>query len=91
MLRSRPHVWYDNGMTDKPEISLAGRWVTTKELAAYLGFSTKWVARRVAEGMPHARMGSQLRFQITPVEDWLHERDQSTGKATVWWDRRPRG
>ena len=46
-------------------------WLTTAEIADYLGFSTKWVTRRVAEGMPHARMGARLRFKISQVEPWL--------------------
>lgn len=74
-------------MTDRSKINLQQRWVTTQELAAYLGFSTKWVTRRVAEGMPHARMGSRLRFQIAAVEQWLHERDEAKSNCTVWWDK----
>jgi excisionase family DNA binding protein len=46
-------------------------WLTTAEIADYLGFSTKWVTRRVSEGMPHARMGARLRFKISQVEPWL--------------------
>lgn len=47
------------------------RWLTTQELAEHLGFSTKWVQRRVKEGMPHARLGGRLRFKATLVEAWL--------------------
>ena len=55
----------------RPELE---RWLTTIELAEYLGFSSKWVTRRVGEGMPHARMGSRLRFKISQVEPWLVNR-----------------
>jgi len=53
------------------------RWITTQELADHLGFSTKWVQRRVKEGMPHARMGSRHRFKISVVETWLRERAEA--------------
>ena len=46
-------------------------WMTKPQLAAHLGFSTRWVEYRVAEGMPHARFGGRLRFQASAVEDWL--------------------
>lgn len=52
----------------RPELE---RWVTTRELADHLGFSTKWVTRKVSDGMPHARMGSRLRFKVSEVERWL--------------------
>lgn len=55
----------------RPELE---RWLTSSELAEYLGFSQKWVTRRVAEGMPHARMGSRLRFKVSQVEPWLMNR-----------------
>ena len=48
-------------------------WIPTKALAAHLGFSTKWVTRQVAKGMPHARMGTRLRFKMSVVEAWLIE------------------
>jgi len=52
----------------KPQLE---RWLTTQEVADYFGFSTKWVQRRVKEGMPHARLGGRLRFKVTLVEAWL--------------------
>ena len=53
------------------------RWVTTQELADHLGFSTKGVQRRAKEGMPHAKMGSRLRFKVTLVEQWLREQAEA--------------
>ena len=47
------------------------RWLTTREIAQYLGFSTKWVLRQVRLGMPVAIMGARYRFKITEVEAWL--------------------
>lgn len=46
-------------------------WVTKKELAAHLGFSTRWIEHRLRDGLPHARFGSQARFKISVVESWL--------------------
>lgn len=51
-----------------PEIE---RWFTTQEIADHFGFSTKWVLRRVKEGMPHARIGARLRFKVSQAEPWL--------------------
>ena len=47
------------------------RWLTTQEIADHLGFSTKWVQRKVKEGLPHERLGGRLRFKATIVEAWL--------------------
>jgi excisionase family DNA binding protein len=47
------------------------RWLTTREIADHLGFSTKWVLRKVKDGLPHARMGARLRFKVSHVEPWL--------------------
>jgi len=46
-------------------------WLTTQQLADHLGFSTKWVQRKVKDGMPSERFGSRLRFKATVVEAWL--------------------
>lgn len=48
-------------------------WLTKQELARHLGFSPRWVELRVREGMPCERFGARLRFQRTPVEQWLKE------------------
>lgn len=48
-------------------------WLTKQELAKYLGFSPRWVELRVRDGMPCERFGARLRFQRTPVEQWLKE------------------
>jgi hypothetical protein len=55
-------------------------WHTKRELADHLGFSVRWVELRVRDGMPARRMGNRLRFQISAVEAWLTERQQ-TGPA----------
>jgi excisionase family DNA binding protein len=52
-------------------------WITKQQLARHLGFSVRWVEYRVAEGLPHSRMGGRLRFQRTAVERWLSDREQT--------------
>ena len=49
-------------------------WSTKKQIAAHLGFSTRWVEYRVAEGMRHRMMGGQMRFRASECEAWLQER-----------------
>jgi hypothetical protein len=49
-------------------------WLSKKQLAAHLGYSTRWVELRVKDGMPHQRWGGHLRFQVSEVEPWLNER-----------------
>ena len=50
-------------------------WLAKNDLAAALGFSVRWVEYRVAEGMPHRRIGGRLRFQLSSVEDWLDQHE----------------
>jgi excisionase family DNA binding protein len=49
-------------------------WLTKKQLAAYVGFSTRWVELRVREGMPSTIIGGRRRFHVSEVEAWLKER-----------------
>lgn len=54
-------------------------WVTKKQLAGYFKFSTRWVEKRVCEGLPHAQFGAQKRFRISECEAWLMGRSVSDG------------
>lgn len=49
-------------------------WLTKRQLAAHLNYSTRWVEQQVKVGMPHERWGGRLRFQVSAVEAWLKER-----------------
>lgn len=49
-------------------------WLSKRELANHLHFSTRWVEYRVREGMPSQRMGGRLRFRLSEVESWLAQR-----------------
>ena len=46
-------------------------WVTKKQLAAHLGYSTRWVELQVRKGMPRAPFAGPMRFKISAVEAWL--------------------
>jgi phage terminase Nu1 subunit (DNA packaging protein) len=48
--------------------------VTKKQLAASLGYSTRWVELRVREGMPSVVIGNRRRFRISEVMRWLESR-----------------
>jgi hypothetical protein len=48
--------------------------VTKRQLAAHLGYSTRWIEQQVKAGMPYQRWGGRLRFQVSAVEAWLKER-----------------
>ncbi len=49
-------------------------WLTKRQLAAHLGYSTRWIELQVKDGMPCERWGGRLRFQVPAVEGWLKER-----------------
>jgi hypothetical protein len=49
--------------------------VTRHQLADHLGFSPRWVSGKVAEGLPHFRMGGSLRFQVSVAAQWLLDQE----------------
>lgn len=51
------------------------RWLTKGELARYLRYSERWVELRVREGLPHLRVGSQLRFRVSEVEAYFRDQE----------------
>ena len=48
-------------------------WLDKRELARHLGISVRSVERALADGMPHARIFTRVRFQVTAVEAWLEQ------------------
>ena len=48
--------------------------LTKKELAEVLKISEVSVNRYLAKGMPHIKVGSNVRFQLNEVLDWFKER-----------------
>jgi predicted DNA-binding transcriptional regulator AlpA len=51
-------------------------WLSKRQLAHHLGFSTRWVELKVREGMPSHRWANRLRFRVSEVEAWLEERER---------------
>ena len=49
-------------------------WLTKRQLAAYLSYSTRWVEIRMREGLPSKLIGGQRRFHLSEVEAWIEER-----------------
>ncbi len=48
--------------------------MSKRQLADYLGFSTRWVELRVHDGLPVATtIGNQKRFRLSEVMRWLSE------------------
>ena len=62
-------------MNSVAQLSLVGEHLVTKrQLAQYLGRSTRWVEMRVREGMPSESPTTrypQRRFRLSDVEAWL--------------------
>lgn len=57
-----------------PQRAGAERALTVRELADALGMSERWIAYRVAEGMPSHQYGRARRFRLSEVESWLARR-----------------
>jgi excisionase family DNA binding protein len=49
-------------------------WLSKRQIAAYFGFSTRWVEMRVRDGMPSEMFGGHRRFRASECEAWLLER-----------------
>lgn len=49
-------------------------WVSKQQVAAHLGYSTRWIELRMHEGLPSRKMGGRRKFQLSAVEAWLEER-----------------
>ena len=58
-------------MTSINEVIQNEGWLTKTQIANYFQFSTKWVDRRIQEGLPHAKFGGHKRFRISECESWL--------------------
>lgn len=44
---------------------------TKKELARRLAISERWIEYRMADGLPHLRLGQAIRFQPAAVLAWI--------------------
>ena len=59
------------------------RWLSMKEICAYLGVSHDTISRWIAKDMPALKMGRSWRFKRELVEKWLQEGEQIGGWDTV--------
>lgn len=48
--------------------------LTKRQLAATLGYSTRWIEHRMAEGMPSHLQGVRRMYDLDEVNEWLGER-----------------
>ena len=51
---------------------------TKKELARRLAISERWIEYRMADGLPHVRMGNAVRFQPAAVLAWILAAQEAT-------------
>lgn len=60
-------------------------WVSTDELAALLGVSTKTITQRWCkrEGLPHFRVGDIIRFDLEKVSAWMDSRVRDDQEETA--------
>lgn len=65
----------------RPEPDFSEPLVTKAQLADHLGFSTRWVELRVAEGLPHYKVGGRLRFHKSQATRWLVEQGERDGSS----------
>jgi predicted DNA-binding transcriptional regulator AlpA len=47
------------------------RFVSKTELAAHLGFSSRWVNDQMKQGLPKYQIGGRVRFQLSTATAWL--------------------
>ena len=58
--------------TENNIAALQKRYMTTMELATYLGKSKWWVYDRIRQrGIPFIPMGRELLFDIRAIDSWL--------------------
>lgn len=46
-------------------------WLDKRALADHLDCSVRWIASRMAEGMPRAVIAGRVKFRASEVEPWL--------------------
>jgi hypothetical protein len=46
-------------------------YVTKRHVAAFYGFTPRWVELKVAQGMPCRKFGKRVRFRMSEIEVWL--------------------
>lgn len=51
--------------------------ITKRDLASRLGISERWIEYRMKDGLPHYRLGSAVRFQMSHVVAWLAQAQEA--------------
>jgi predicted DNA-binding transcriptional regulator AlpA len=51
-------------------------WLSKRQIADYLGRSTRWVELRVREGLPSKMIGGRRGFRLSEVEAWIDGRNR---------------
>jgi predicted DNA-binding transcriptional regulator AlpA len=46
-------------------------YLCKKQIAAHLGYSTRWVELKMREGLPSKMIGGQRRYRLSEVERWI--------------------
>lgn len=50
-------------------------WLSKRQVADYLGRSTRWVELRVREGLPSKMIGGRRGFKLSEIEAWIDGRN----------------
>jgi predicted DNA-binding transcriptional regulator AlpA len=59
-----------------PGAALREPWLSKRQIADYLGRSTRWVELRVREGLPSKMIGGRRGFKLSEVEAWIDRRNR---------------
>lgn len=59
-----------------PASVAAEPWLSKRQIADYLGRSTRWVELRVREGLPSKMIGGRRGFRVSEVEAWIDGRNR---------------
>jgi predicted DNA-binding transcriptional regulator AlpA len=59
-----------------PSLAVREPWLSKRQIADYLGRSTRWVELRVREGMPSKMLGGRRGFKLSEVEAWIDEQNR---------------
>lgn len=50
--------------------------ITLKELAKEINASERMIRKMIKQGMPHYKVGSDYRFKLAEVEEWMKPKEE---------------
>jgi hypothetical protein len=53
------------------EVAMLEPWLDKKGIADHYACSERWIALRMAEGMPHTHIAGRAKFKVSETEPWL--------------------